>query len=75
MEFNRNTTSTSHTVAKFINKFIKTGSFADQSRSGHPRTSTVEGTKDVVLADIVPYVLRLLGNPVDIDIDIDRYDQ
>jgi hypothetical protein len=36
-------------VAKYIEKFKKTGSVTEQPRNGHPRTSTDEGGTDVVV--------------------------
>lgn len=47
---------THYKVGKFINKLKKTGSIADQLRSGHSWTSSDEGTTDMVLVNIVPYV-------------------
>lgn len=44
--------------------FKKTGRDADRPRRGRPRTPADEGTTDAVLANIVPYVRRLLGHAV-----------
>ncbi|MCJ8735946.1 hypothetical protein PDJAM_G00253390 [Pangasius djambal] len=51
MDFNRKHGQhiTHDTVAKLINKSKKTGSAADQRRSREPRTSTDDGTSDMVL--------------------------
>ncbi|MCI4385250.1 hypothetical protein PGIGA_G00048240 [Pangasianodon gigas] len=61
-------------VAKIINKFKKNGSVVDHQRSGRPRTSTDEGTTDVVLAHTLPYVWRLLGHPLAVEVDSRKAD-
>ncbi|XP_053093190.1 uncharacterized protein LOC128318950 isoform X1 [Pangasianodon hypophthalmus] len=51
---------THHTFAE-LNKFKKTGTVADQSRSGRPRTSTDEDTTDVVLEKHSPLCTETFG--------------
>ena len=52
---------THDTVAKLIQKFRRTGSVDDETRSGRPKTATDEGTSMMVLAAMVKSPKK--GNP------------
>lgn len=52
---------TQSTVAELINNFKMTG-------SGDPRTATEKGTTAMMLAHTLPYIWRLFGHPVALNI-------